>query len=244
MSFGAQGRGFNNPILAGGGALVRQVEKSANYNPGIDGWAIFRDGTAEFNNLTVRGTLIVQNNTQGIFVYSGIPAAGNLISSISAAAGTDKYGNSYPAGFSATQGIFSGSLAASSISASSIGSAALTGCDYQGGTMEETNITFDSGGGQILVYATTSVVTAFTSGSGNFTVPAGITSLKVECWGSGGGAAGGGLAGGANSGGYGGGGGAYSRVNALPGTSGAILPYVVGPNWAGGGSNKPGFRWS
>jgi hypothetical protein len=36
----------------------------------------------------------------GLFVYSPTPAAGNLIASIAAGAGTDPYGNTYPAGIS------------------------------------------------------------------------------------------------------------------------------------------------
>ena len=35
----------------------------------------------------------------GLFVYSGPPAAGNLIGSIAAANGTDLFGNAYLAGF-------------------------------------------------------------------------------------------------------------------------------------------------
>lgn len=46
---------FSNPIL-GGDTLVRNAIQSANYVAGVSGWAIFRDGSAEFNNITVRGT--------------------------------------------------------------------------------------------------------------------------------------------------------------------------------------------
>ena len=38
-------------------------------------------------------------NPSGIFVYDGTPAAGNLIASITAAPGTDQFGNSYPRGY-------------------------------------------------------------------------------------------------------------------------------------------------
>jgi hypothetical protein len=61
-----------------------------------------------------RGRLVVvsgtsTNGSNGIFVYSGTPGAGNLIVSIAAVAGTDQYGNAYPAGLNVTVGSISGS---------------------------------------------------------------------------------------------------------------------------------------
>jgi hypothetical protein len=48
---------------------------------------------------TITGAQIVADGTSGEFlVYSGTPGSGNLIASVSAAAGTDPYGNAYPAG--------------------------------------------------------------------------------------------------------------------------------------------------
>lgn len=44
--------------------------------------------------------VIIFGTAGGLFVYSGTPAAGNLIGSWAAAAGTDSYGNPYPAGLS------------------------------------------------------------------------------------------------------------------------------------------------
>jgi hypothetical protein len=49
--------GFVNPILGGGGALVRPAIKSPNYVPGTTGWEIDRDGNAEFNDGDFRGTV-------------------------------------------------------------------------------------------------------------------------------------------------------------------------------------------
>lgn len=45
---------FANPVMAGR-YLVRQVMESAGYIAGQTGWQITRDGSAEFQNLTVRG---------------------------------------------------------------------------------------------------------------------------------------------------------------------------------------------
>jgi hypothetical protein len=44
--------------------------------------------------------VIVSGSNGGVFVYSGKPAAGNMIASITGSAGTDSYGNSYYAGLS------------------------------------------------------------------------------------------------------------------------------------------------
>lgn len=93
--------GFSNPVVGAGGALVRSSEHSPNYVAGTTGWTINQDGSAEFNSLTVRGTFKGTNfeiNTSGIFLYSGTPAAGNLIGSDASIAGTDRFGNTYPAG--------------------------------------------------------------------------------------------------------------------------------------------------
>lgn len=47
---------FTNPIVAGT-KLVRDAVQSPNYTPGSAGWSINRDGTAEFQNATVRGSV-------------------------------------------------------------------------------------------------------------------------------------------------------------------------------------------
>lgn len=49
--------GFANPVAAAGGALVIDSIHSPNYNPGVDGWSIDQDGSAEFNNVTIRGNI-------------------------------------------------------------------------------------------------------------------------------------------------------------------------------------------
>lgn len=51
---------FSNPIAAGdGGVLIRDSMRSENYVPGVDGWIIERNGFAEFNDVTVRGDLLI-----------------------------------------------------------------------------------------------------------------------------------------------------------------------------------------
>src|SRR6266478_1868543 len=81
-----------------GGVLVYPQVKSPNFVHSSSGWSINVDGSAEFNNLTLRGTLNGTDyiiNSVGAFFYSGTPAFGNLIVAIVSAAGTDQFGNQY-----------------------------------------------------------------------------------------------------------------------------------------------------
>lgn len=94
--------GFENPVV-GGTALRIPAIQSPNYVSGSTGWIIKIDGSAEFNNLAIRGTFSGSDfiiNSSGIFLYSGTPAAGNLIGAWAPVAGTDAYGNAYPQGLS------------------------------------------------------------------------------------------------------------------------------------------------
>ena len=70
----------------------------------------------------------------------------------------------------------------------------------------------------------------YTTGSGNFTVPTGVTSVIVEVWGAGGGGGAGGLQ--TSPGAAGGGGGGYTRKT-LTVSAGQTIAYVVGAGGAG-----------
>lgn len=85
---------FRSSILAGVN-LVRAAIRSPNYVAGADGWTINQDGSAEFNNITIRGGTTVGGTS---LYYAGTPAAGNLRYSISDTAGVDAFGNSYGIG--------------------------------------------------------------------------------------------------------------------------------------------------
>lgn len=94
----ASSPGASNSILAGQGTLIRQMIQSPNYVPGVSGWTINKDGSAEFNNLTIRGTFAgtdFEINSSGIFFYNGAPASGNLILALTNTAGIDGFGNPY-----------------------------------------------------------------------------------------------------------------------------------------------------
>lgn len=85
---------FRSSIL-GGVYLLREAIRSRNYVSGSAGWTINQDGSAEFNNVVIRGGTVVSGTA---LYYNGTPALGNLILSIAAAAGVDSYGNAYQAG--------------------------------------------------------------------------------------------------------------------------------------------------
>jgi hypothetical protein len=98
--------GFQNPIV-GGTALRIPAIQSPNFSPGADGWIIRIDGSAEFNNLTIRGTFNGNDfilNSSGLFIYDGTPAAGNLVATIAPAQGTDGFGNTYLGGIATYDG--------------------------------------------------------------------------------------------------------------------------------------------
>jgi hypothetical protein len=52
--------------------------RSPNYIADVSGWTINQDGSAEFNNGVFRGTI----SNAGTYIYTGVPAAGNLVYSI------------------------------------------------------------------------------------------------------------------------------------------------------------------
>lgn len=88
-------------LVTAANVLIREAIQSQNYAAGSAGWTINQDGSAEFNNLTIRGTFFGTNfiiNSAGAFFYSAAPALGNLVVSVANAAGIDAYGNAYTSG--------------------------------------------------------------------------------------------------------------------------------------------------
>lgn len=59
------GDGYANPIVGAGGDLIRAAIRSLNYKPGLLGWSINQDGTAEFQNITARGDIRADRLTTG-----------------------------------------------------------------------------------------------------------------------------------------------------------------------------------
>ena len=58
--------------LAAGVTLVRPALQSPDYAAGSAGWAIKIDGSAEFNNITIRGAQTIGGEA---LYYDGTPAA-------------------------------------------------------------------------------------------------------------------------------------------------------------------------
>lgn len=71
--------GFRNPITGGQGALVRPAIKSPNYVAATIGWTINKDGTAEFNNVTVRGSVFVVGANGTIVQITNTPTVALIL---------------------------------------------------------------------------------------------------------------------------------------------------------------------
>jgi hypothetical protein len=89
------GQAFFLGLTAGMGSLVIPSIQSPNFITGISGWQIRKDGSAEFNNITIRGGETIGGTTLG---YNGTPALGNMALSISITGGTDSFGNVFRPG--------------------------------------------------------------------------------------------------------------------------------------------------
>lgn len=69
--------GFNNPLVGGGGSLVYPSIHSPDFVAGVAGWSINKDGSAELDNVTIRGileaivggSLVFQTDQFGDFIW-------------------------------------------------------------------------------------------------------------------------------------------------------------------------------
>jgi hypothetical protein len=69
---------FGNPIIGGQSKLIREAIQSPNYLPGISGWSINRDGTAEFASGSFRGPISVTEPGNPDNTLGGIDEDGNF----------------------------------------------------------------------------------------------------------------------------------------------------------------------
>lgn len=69
---------FNNDIAGGNGSLVRNWIQSQNYVAGSTGWRISKDGDAEFNNGTFRGSIEVGPLAGQHFIVNN-PVTGDVV---------------------------------------------------------------------------------------------------------------------------------------------------------------------
>jgi hypothetical protein len=155
-----------DPVV-GSTILRRPAVQSPNFTTGVSGWTINADGSAEFNNLTIRGTFDgtdFEVSANGAFFYSAAPAAGNLAYSITTAAGTDSFGNHYLSGATSYSGptamqsdsglisMYSGSLAAGWGTATAqilLSGAGIIGLIGGGGVVTSNNTLDDGAGGAV-----------------------------------------------------------------------------------------------
>lgn len=86
---------FTNEVIGTNGVLIRNWLQSANYVSGVSGWQITKDGAAEFNNGTFRGSIEVGPLTGQHFIVNN-SATGDVIdiydSSNTLVAKIDKFG--------------------------------------------------------------------------------------------------------------------------------------------------------
>jgi hypothetical protein len=79
---------FTNPVIGGGNTLIRTDIRSPDYVPGVSGWSIRKDGSAEFNDLDARGSIEAGNGTVRLN-SGGVKVDGN----------TNQYDINFAAGF-------------------------------------------------------------------------------------------------------------------------------------------------
>jgi hypothetical protein len=101
------GQAYFLGLTQGLGNLAIPSVQSPNFMEGITGWQISKNGNAEFNNLTIRGTFygidFVINST-GLFFYSPTEVLGNLVLSISPNGGTGPFGETIRNGINLING--------------------------------------------------------------------------------------------------------------------------------------------
>lgn len=153
---------FSHDVAGGNGQLIAQSIHSPNYEEGVSGWTINKDGTAEFQDADIRGSVTIDSGGDGVFIYgagdvldqagadvldeSGADildgSDGELLVSIAASAGTDSYGNDYPQGIEVNSGVIEGStITGGTITGTDINGGTITGTVVEGGTIKGTTIT-------------------------------------------------------------------------------------------------------
>jgi hypothetical protein len=84
--------------ITGGTVLRIPAIQSPNFAANSAGWKIAQDGSAQFNNVTLIGSIVITSSKTILVYSSAAPATGTLVMSIAPVAGSDLYGNNYPAG--------------------------------------------------------------------------------------------------------------------------------------------------
>lgn len=92
--------GFSNSTVGGIGNLIRSWIQSVPFVSGSTGWRISKNGNAEFNGATFRGSIVI-TQSQDLLMYStAAPTLNKLILAIAGSAGVDSTGNAFSQGLS------------------------------------------------------------------------------------------------------------------------------------------------
>lgn len=187
--------------------------------------------------------LVIQGTNAGLFIYDGTPSLGTLIGSWASNAGVDPYGNPYPTGINVLAGslqsvslsnsvLIGGTIISTLVSASQI-----QGSTMLGGNISETVIKFDTGGGNLFLYSSSTTTNTYTT-SQNISAPAAsVASMSVQAWGGDAGAGGGNT----TQGGEGGGGAEFAWEPAYPNYNpGGTYAVNIGRGGNGGTTNNVG----
>ena len=151
--------GWGNPV-EGGTVLRIPAIQSPNFVHGVSGWAIFQDGTAEFNSIT----LPAGAGGATIFVQGTTPTANHIndlwVDTANANQILTWNGSAWVANQLGTAAISPGAITASLIAANTITAAQLAAGIIYAGIVNGTTITgatlvADGTSGQILVYSGT-----------------------------------------------------------------------------------------
>lgn len=136
---------------------------------------------------------------------------------------------------------FAGTLTAGAVSSTSVGDSQILNSFIQG-----SDFVADANGGQVLLYepAGQTILPLTTPGASSWLAPTSVTyptgtsyTVKVECWGAGGGGCGGASLG--AFGGYGGSGGEYAREDFVTVVAGSSYAYTIGTGGTGGAATAP-----
>lgn len=65
--------GFNDELVGGLGNLARAFMRSPNYVPGLQGWALFKNGDIDVNSGSFRGTVIIGTPGSDVVITDVIP---------------------------------------------------------------------------------------------------------------------------------------------------------------------------
>ena len=163
-----------------------------------------------------------------------------LVIAIASQPGRDDYGNPFVQGIQVNEGLIQGQvIAAESIvkgilAPGAVDDFTLNAIQVNSGTVVASDIIISGTSGGEFAYSSGGTITNIYTSSGTWKAPAGVTSIRCECWAGGGG--GGGTNGAADAGG-GGGGGEYAREDTLAVTPGTTYSFTVGSAGTGAGAS-------